>query len=615
MQHPLELLAPAKDLACGMAAINHGADAVYIGAPRFGARAAAGNSLQDIEKLVVHAHQFSARVYIALNTLFTDRELDEAVRLVHQLYNVGADALIIQDMGLLECDLPPIPLHASTQTNNRTVEKVRFLEQVGFQQVVLARELSLDEIREISAATTVPLECFVHGALCVSYSGQCYISEMVSGRSANRGECAQFCRHQYTLRDAVGRVLEKDRYLLSLKDLDLSAHLEELIAAGVSSFKIEGRLKDINYVKNVTAFYRRLLDNEIDNDSKLVRASSGRCNFAFTPDPAKSFNRGRTEYFLNGPTNTPGQPDTSKSMGELLGKVEKSDKGAFTLRTAVVLHNGDGLCYFNSDGLLVGLKANRVEGKKIFHRERISPPVGTELYRNHDVDFIKHLQASEQCRSLQVKVLVEETAEGLRCLLEDQDGICSQQELRCEKEVARQPGMSKGLIERQMVKSGGTVFEVTDLLVQVDDALFVRAAEVNELRRLAFAGHLQERLRSYQRQKSAFLVSDIPWLSSRVTYLDNITNSRAEAFYRRHGVTDFDFAREGLAGEDDVALMTTRYCIKAQLGLCPKLAGGKGVQIHEPLSLADNTGEYELEFDCRRCEMVVRMGRVSGKKR
>ena len=350
-RHKIELLAPAKNLVCGMSAINHGADAVYIGGPQFGARAAASNSLVDIEKLVAHAHQFRARVYVALNTIFDDRELDLAVGLSHRLHGIGVDALIIQDVGLLESELPPIPLHSSTQMNNRTVDKVRFLEKVGFQQVVLARELSLAQIKEIRAATTVPLEFFVHGALCVSYSGQCYISEVMAGRSANRGECAQFCRHKFTLKDGQGKILEKDRYLLSLKDLNLSAHLGALIDAGVSSFKIEGRLKDENYVKNVTAYYRQALDKIIDGDNGLQSSSAGRCSFGFIPDPAKSFNRGKTDYFLtnrgNTRGNTPGAIDSPKSTGQRLGKVVRAEKQFFILATGETVNNGDGLCFFD----------------------------------------------------------------------------------------------------------------------------------------------------------------------------------------------------------------------------------------------------------------------------
>lgn len=604
-QYPIELLSPARDLDCGIAAINHGADAVYIGGPSFSARSAAGNSLKDIEKLVNHARIFAARVYIAINTLFSDGELEGAVRLAHQLYELGADALIIQDMGLLECELPPIPLHASTQTDNRTARKVKFLEQVGFQQVVLARELSLDRIREIRAATSVPLECFVHGALCVSYSGQCYISEVVSGRSANRGECAQFCRHRYTLHDAAGRVLEKDRYLLSLKDLDLSSHLGKLIEAGISSFKIEGRLKDISYVKNVTARYRQLLDSNISGNPGLSRASAGSCIFGFVPDTGKSFNRGKTDYFLNARRARPGSPDTPKSLGELIGRVEKSDKSVFTVKTAATLRNGDGLCYFDRTGTLVGLKANRVDGRKVFHRDAASPSDGTVVYRNYDTLFIRQLQNSEQCRFLRVDVHIEETPQGLLCRLEDEGGIQSRVELKIEKEVAMQTGMTAGVIERQMRKSGGTIFQVDTVNVQVSESLFVPAANINELRRLAFSEHLSERMRSYQRLENSLVVNEVLWLSSRATYLDNITNAMARAFYRRHGVTEFDLSEQGITGEKDVALMTTRYCIKAQLGLCPKMTD-KTVALSEPLTLTDGTGVYELEIDCHRCEMIVR---------
>jgi putative protease len=605
LQHPIELLSPARDLDCGVAAINHGADAVYIGSPRFSARAAAGNSLQDIEKLIQHAHTYSARVYIALNTLFHDDELADAVRLAHQLYEAGADALIIQDMGLLESELPPIPLHASTQTNNRSPEKVQFLEQVGFQQVVLARELSLEQIRAIRSATSVPLECFIHGALCVSYSGQCYISEVVSGRSANRGECAQFCRHQYTLHDASGKVLQKDRYLLSLKDLDLSGNIRQLIDAGVSSFKIEGRLKDANYVKNVTAFYRQLLDRLIEADPELQRSSSGRCEFAFTPDTNKSFNRGKTDYFLNTLRNAPGSLDTPKSLGECIGSVQNSDKKSFTLKTTTKLQNGDGLCYFDRSGKLIGLKANRVAGKEVHHRESASPAPGTVVYRNHDVDFMKQLKNSELCRFLHVDACITETDNGLCCTLQDEDGLRSEVELAAEKEQAKQSGMINNVIERQMRKCGGTAFRVENVQVAVDENLFVPAAVINELRRLAFAYHLSHRGNSYPRQEQVLEKNNVPWLAAQVTYLDNISNQKAKAFYQRHGVTDFTALTTGVAGVKDAALMTTKYCIKAQLGICPKMKG-KPQQLQEPLTLTDNTGIYELEFDCARCEMIVR---------
>lgn len=604
-QHPIELLSPARDLECGVAAINHGADAVYIGPPKFGARAAAGNSLQDIEKLVRHAHTFSARVYIALNTLFNDKEIEEAVRLAHQLYEIGADALIIQDMGLLECDLPPIQLHASTQTNNRTPEKVQFLERVGFEQVVLARELSLEQIREIRSATSVPLECFIHGALCVSYSGQCYISEVVSGRSANRGECAQFCRHQYTLKDADGKVVEKNRYLLSLKDLDLSAHVKSMIDAGVSSFKIEGRLKDSNYVKNVTAYYRQLLTDIIEDNPRLEHGSSGKCQFSFKPDTNKSFNRGKTDYFLNAPRNTPGSLDTPKSLGEEIGIVKSVDRHSFSLNTTATLHNGDGLCYFDAGGTLVGVKANRVEGTQVFHRDHSSPEKGTRIYRNLDVDFLKKLKNSEQCRSLSVDVEITETLDGLQCDVRDGDAVHSRVELKAVKELAKQPGKTAAMVERQIRKSGGTAFRVDSVSIAIDENIFIPTATINELRRLAFDNHLVARQEAYSRQDSQFQKNETPWLSNTATYLDNITNRYARDFYQRHGVTEFDIAPQGLKGEDDVALMTTKYCIKAQLGICPKISP-KVKKLAEPLTLTDKTGVYELEFNCAQCEMVLR---------
>ena len=380
-----ELLAPAKNILCGIAAINHGADAVYIGGPLFGARAAASNSLADIEKLVSYAHLFRAKVYVALNTLLTDSELDLAVEFCHQVYELGADALIIQDVGLLESDLPPIPLHSSTQMNNRTVEKVQFLEKVGFTQVVLARELSLAQIKKIRAATSVSLEFFVHGALCVSYSGQCYISEVISGRSANRGQCAQFCRHAFNLQDKNGVVLEKDRFLLSLKDLDLSNHLHALIDAGIRSFKIEGRLKDENYVKNVTATYRVALDKILDSRDGLVRASAGRCHFGFTPDPSRSFSRGATDYFLNKRRNVVGEIRTPKSIGKKIGRITAMDAKCFTLEGEEAVHNGDGLCFFHPKSGLVGVKVNRVEGRAIHPKNgtaQLHLSVGTEIFRN-----------------------------------------------------------------------------------------------------------------------------------------------------------------------------------------------------------------------------------------
>ena len=608
MLQKIELLAPAKDVSCGIAAINHGADAVYIGGPLFGARAAAANSLADITKLVTYAHQFHAKVYVALNTLLHDDELDQAVELSHQLYEIGVDALIIQDVGLVASDLPPIPLHSSTQMNNRTVEKVHFLEHVGFAQVVLARELSLAQIKKIRSETTVPLEFFVHGALCVAYSGQCYISEVMAGRSANRGQCAQFCRHKFDLRDSNGALLEKDRFLLSLKDLDLSSHLNALIDAGIRSFKIEGRLKDENYVKNVTATYRLALDAIIDSNDDLVRASSGRCQFGFTPDPSRSFSRGATDYFLNKPKNVVGEIRTPKSIGKKIGRVIAVETPFFTIAGDETVYNGDGLCFFNQKNELIGMRVNRVAGRKIYPKDGVTQlhlPIGTEIFRNLDASFNKILGQSKLCRRIVVKMTLIETTEGLQLNIIDEDGIVSKTTLTVKKEKAEKTGTIEPVALRQLKKDGDTVFSVGDVALEMSADVFFPAAVFNELRRKAFASHLEIRLKSYQPDIKQRSPNTYPWLFTTVDYTDNITNRKAAEFYLHHGVKRIDtrFLRAGHAA--DCALMTTKYCIKAQLGICTKLST-KSNAITESLILSDNTGNYALNFDCGKCEMILR---------
>lgn len=607
IKRDLELLAPARDLSCGLAAIDHGADAVYIGGPAFGARSAAANSLEDIRALVDAAHLFGVRVYVALNTLFREEELGQAVALCHQLDGIGVDALIIQDLGLLECALPPIPLHASTQLNNRTAEKVRFLEQVGFTQVVLARELSLAQIREIRAATTVDLECFVHGALCVSYSGQCYISEVMAGRSANRGECAQFCRHSFDLLDAKGTLLVKDRTLLSLKDLDLSSHLAELIDAGVRSFKIEGRLKDVHYVKNVTAAYRQALDTLIDGRDDLVRASSGRCRFTFSPDPSRSFSRGSTDYFLKAPRVKMAEHRTPKAIGKRVGRVAALEGQSFVMEGVEVLHNGDGLCFFDRHDTLVGLRVNRVEGMRVFPKDRLDRlglAVGMELYRNSDTAFMAMLEQSRDCRTIGLRLLVSESGAGLQVAVEDEDGFCSRVEMAVNKERANKPGAIAEVARKQLLKSGGTVFRVDEVQVELAEDLFVPAAMLNELRRQALDNHLALRRGSYQRQRAPLVPTSVPWSKAQVDYRDNISNSKAVAFFSRHGVEGID--RNGLQphGVEDCALMTTKYCIRRQLGICTRTVKEPG-SVAEPLILADNTGRYLVRFHCEVCEMTI----------
>ncbi len=607
LQKKIELLAPARNLICGISAINHGADAVYIGGPQFGARAAASNSLEDIGRLVAHAHQFRAKVYVALNTIFDDRELELAVRLCHQLHQTGVDALIIQDVGLLESELPPIPLHSSTQMNNRTTDKVRFLEKVGLRQVVLARELSLTQIKEIRAATSVPLEFFVHGALCVSYSGQCYISEVIAGRSANRGECAQFCRHKFTLKDEEGKILETERYLLSLKDLNLSEHLEALIDAGISSFKIEGRLKDENYVKNVTAYYRQALDKIIEADGRLQRSSSGKCRFDFTPDPSKSFNRDKTDYFLINTRNTPGAIKSPKSTGQRLGQVVHVENRFFVLDAQEIINNGDGLCYFDSERGqdLLGIKVNRVEGGKIYPRDPVDLPIGTTVYRNSDTAFNKLLSRSEECRKIAIELELKETADGLQMRVRDEDGIESVTTVEVEKAVAKQAGMVSTMAEKQLRKSGGSNFSVEKVHIDLQPESFFSAAVFNDLRRKGLTHHLEQRIVQYPIERDELTVNDFTWPADEVSYLDNIINQKAEEFYRRHGVTTIDRKRLRAGDVEDCALMTTKHCIRGQLKICPKMNSKIG-NFAASLTITDNTGEYELGFECQKCEMTVR---------
>lgn len=606
----IELLAPARNLACGLAAIDHGADAVYIGGPAFSARAAAANSLADIEKLVKVAHRFGVRIYVALNTVLTDRELPQAVKLAWQLWGVGVDALIIQDMGLLECSLPPVALHASTQCDNRSPEKVRFLEEVGFRQVVLARELSLEQIRRIRQATSVTLEVFVHGALCVSYSGRCYISEVVAKRSANRGECAQFCRHRYTLRHPRGEVLMADRHLLSLKDLDLSPHLASLLSAGVDSFKIEGRLKDESYVKNVTAAYRRSLDALLAADASLRQGSSGSCRFAFAPDTSRTFHRGKTDYFLVNRRNMPGAPDTPKAIGQPLGRVREVGRDYFTLDTAEEVHNGDGLCYIDGQGQLVGIRVNRATAERIYPRDPPSLPPGTMVYRNLDTAFLAELARSSRCRQLSVRLQLTVVSEGLQLMVCDEDGVVSTSTLAASPQPAKSVADLSETAARQLRKSGGTPFVVVEVQVELPAGVYYAGRLFNELRRQALEHHLERRFEAYRVEEAVIKGNHFPWPGTSLGYGDNIANRQALAFYRRHGVSNI--AAEGLeaAQAKTCQLMTCKYCLRAQLSLCPR-ENGQATGNAEPLLLADDAGEYLLRFACDRCEMTVQ--RYGGK--
>ncbi len=600
----LELLAPAKNLAYGIEAINHGADAVYMGGPAFGARSAAGNSLEDIEALARHAHRFGAQVFVAFNTLLHDHELEQAQRLTHQIYEAGADALIVQDMGLLALDLPPIALHASTQTDNRTPEKVKFLQDVGFSQVVLARELSLAQIREISAATNVQLEFFIHGALCVSYSGQCNISHARTGRSANRGECAQLCRLPCSLQKPDGEVLVADSHLLSLKDMDQTDNLEALIEAGIRSFKIEGRLKGLDYVKNVTAWYRKKLDAILDSRSDLVAASAGRCSYSFEPDPKKSFNRGSTDYFLNGRQQGIDSTKSPKYVGEPLGRVTKVTKDGIEIDgKQVTLNNGDGLGFFKPNNELVGMRLNKVEGKQLLLSERMPGlKVGTELYRNHDQAFSKMLEKASADRRIRIDMQLGECDEGIRLDLTDEQGISAAVTLPCDKQPADNPERARQQARDQLGKLGNTLFVARKIELAFTYPLFIAASQLNGLRRDGIAALEAARVASYQRPERRIALRDISYPQHRLSYLGNVLNSAAEQFFREHGVERIAPAYEANKEEGEVVLMITKHCIRYSQNLCPKEVPGLKA---EPLELKMGKDTFRLRFDCNRCEMQV----------
>ena len=602
-QRKIELLAPAKNLECGIAAIDHGADAVYIGAPKFGARAAAVNSLEDIAALVEYAHLYNARIYVTVNTILKDEELQETEKMIWALFRAGVDALIVQDMGITGLNLPPIPLHASTQMDNRTVEKVRFLADAGFRQVVLARELSLREISKIhEACPDVPLEIFVHGALCVSYSGQCYVSQACFGRSANRGECAQFCRLPFSLVDAEGRVIVKDKHLLSLKDLNQSDELEALLDAGASSFKIEGRLKDVSYVKNVTAAYRRKLDAIFARRKEYARASSGSCRYAFNPQPDKSFSRGFTHYYLHGRTKDVFSFDTPKSLGEEMGTMKEARGNYLTVAGLKSFNNGDGVCYIDEQGRLQGFRINRVEGNKLYPQEmpRIKPR--TVLYRNFDQEFEKILARKSSERRIAVSVRLTDTPFGFALTLTDEDDNSVTLSLAREKEPARTPQEEN--LKTQLAKFGNTPFEAVRIDIDFAGNWFLPASVLADFRRQAVEKLISARRINYRRELFVLKPTAHAFPQSTLTYLGNVMNGQAVSFYAGHGVASIAPAFERAPAEKAV-LMFCKHCLRYSMGWCPVHQRERS-PYREPYYLVSTDGKrFRLEFDCKNCQMKV----------
>ena len=629
LPHQLELLSPARDADIGIEAVNHGADAVYIGGPGFGARASAGNALADIERLCRHAHRFDARIFVTLNTILRDDELEPARQLAWQLYEAGADALIIQDMGLLQLDLPPIQLHASTQTDIRTPAKARFLQDAGLSQIVLARELDLQEIaaiRDALGAATDPARCaiefFIHGALCVAYSGQCYISHAHTGRSANRGDCSQACRLPYQVLDAQGRFVAHDAHVLSMKDNNQSLNLRPLIDAGVRSFKIEGRYKDMGYVKNITAHYRRLFDEILEERPELARAASGRCTFSFTPDPNQNFNREFTDYFVNGRKDDIGAFDTPKNPGQPIGFVTRVAKDHFDLMTddpALQLSNGDGLCYFDQQKELVGAQTNRVESLgdgawRVCPKDPMAQlhdlRQGTVINRNRSMDWARTLEKKSADRRIGVWLKLSETADGLQLCVTDEDGNAASAQTQLAHAAPKDEANNDAKLRESLAKLGETIFTPIDIVLDVPRPWFVPASVANALRRDAIAALEAARAAAWQRLPRAEPGQPpAPYPEDSLTYLANVFNHAARDFYAQHGVKVIDAAYEIHEEEGEVSLMITKHCVRYSLSLCPKQAKGvigvKGTVKAEPLQLVNGKEKLTLRFDCKPCEMHV----------
>ena len=597
----IELLAPAKDKKTAFAAIDCGADAVYIGSPRFGARVNASNSLDDIKEVVEYAHMFRVKVYVTINTIMSDDELKEAVELIYQLYDTGVDALIVQDMGLLECKLPPIKLFASTQCHNSTLEKVKFLEKTGFSRVILARELSLEEIREIASNTGVEIETFVHGALCVSYSGQCYMSYAIGGRSANRGECAQPCRKKYSLVDSEGVVVAKDKHLLCLRDLNFSSDIRDLIDAGVSSFKIEGRLKDEDYIKNVVGFYRRKIDEVIAN-TEYERSSSGYSVPGFEADVNKTFNRGYCEYFLHGRNKNITSFDTPKSRGEYAGRVKEVFEKYF-LFDGCELNNADGICFFDERGELIGTSVNKAEGNKIFPQSMNGIRKGVEVFRNYNHKFSKMLESVKVERKIEASVCFVEKAQCYELSAVDEDGVRVVVEAGKNYDKAMNQELARNNIIKCLKKAGDSCFDIKDVMVEVEVYPFIPVSELNELRRGLLKKLEEERLATYEVEKSEG-VSISPYFERELFYDANIMNEKAKEFYEKRGAICREYALEKTGESEGKILMTTKHCLKFSLGLCSK--EGKKHRYREPFFLVDSHGKrYRLLFECKSCCMKI----------
>lgn len=628
----IELLAPAKNLECGIAAIDHGADAVYIGAAQFGARQTAGNSTEDIAELTRYAHQFGAAVYVTVNTIIYEKELAALEHLLKQLVEMGVDAILVQDMAVLEIykklkaeyvargyRMPA--LHASTQTDNRSADKVKWLKENGFERVVLARELSLEEITDIHKAhPDVELEAFVHGALCVSYSGACYASQYFFNRSANRGECAQFCRMAFDLKDSDGETLIEDSYLLSLKDMCQLDRLGDLLEAGVCSLKIEGRLKDANYVKNVVATYSEALNAYIAKHSdKFRRSSFGKCSYTFTPALEKTFNRGFTHYFFNGRQKDISSFNTPKAMGEYVGYVKEIRRGSFNVAGTAMFANGDGLCFFNRQKKLEGFRVNRVENNRLFPLtmpKNLEP--GMALYRNNDIEFERAMQGKTSTRKLQVRFVVDVVDGKLTFTATDECGRSANVVLNETPEKAQKSQHDN--IVKQLEKLGNTVWTANEIYINNSaDEFFIPSSRLAAVRRELLEALENTPVSNHTDKQAVGETTTNSVNANNTVYADtiniaNVANTTAQNYYAAHGVknapTAFELNSDYKAGSTTATsavppLMTCRYCLRYALGYCVK-NGGKRPTWHEPLHLEAKNGiRVRLAFNCAKCQMEV----------
>ena len=613
----LELLSPAKNIDIAKQAILHGADAVYIGGPHFGARHNAGNSVSDIAELVEFAHRFYAKVFVTLNTILHDNELEMAQQLIWQLYDAGVDALIVQDMGILAMDIPPIDLHASTQMDIRTPEKAKFLSDVGFSQIVLARELNLTEIANIHQQIDANIEFFIHGALCVAFSGQCYISHAQTGRSANRGDCSQACRLPFTLKDDQGRVVAYEKHLLSMKDNNQSENLIELIQAGVRSFKIEGRYKDLSYVKNITAFYRKKLDEILEKSDDFVSASSGRTQHSFTPDPNRTFHRGATDYFVRGRQSNIGAFDSPKFIGLPIGEMTKVTNQAIDIKSEKVLTNGDGLNVMVKREI-VGFRADKVEKiannhyrvfpnelPKVFHSLKLP----YQINRNLDHNWQQVLLKESSNRRIGVAFELINQSNVVQLIATSEEGCRVKIALKGEFELAEQSDKALKNIKDSLSKLGQTIYYLTDLEVNLTEIFFIPSSQLNQLRRDIIDKLTLERLTHYQRKLRKPQTEPSPiYPEEHLSFLANIYNHKAREFYAQHGVKLIESAFEAHEVKDDAPLMITKHCLRFAFNLCPKQAKGiQGVKTKvTPMKLVQNNNEeLILKFNCKACEMQV----------